>query len=151
MNLKIVPNPEAARELSIENRMKHATKYTVLTVLTVLLAACGGSKKSNPDLPARGEELFANYICNTCHSLDGSEMYGPSLKDIIGKEVTVIRDGEEHRVTVDRKYLIKSIQDPDFEKLKGFEARIMPTPQISKDEVKLLVEYLMALDTQPLP
>jgi cytochrome c oxidase subunit 2 len=146
VNLKIVRIPEAVSDLLIENGMKHAATYTVLTVITVLLAACGGSNKSNPDLQARGEELFANYICNTCHSLDGSEMYGPTLKDIIGKEVTVIRDGEEHRVTVDRKYLKKSIQDPDFEKLKGFEARIMPKPQISKDEVKLLVEYLMTLD-----
>lgn len=122
--------------------MRNTMIYKFLPVLLLLFTACGGTKQANPDLQAKGEELFASYICNTCHSLDGSDMYGPTLKDIYGKEVTVLRDGKEHRVTVDRKYLKRSIQDPDYEKLQGFEERIMPQPQISKTEVKLLVDYL---------
>lgn len=71
-------------------------------------------------------------------------MYGPSLNDIFGKEVTVIRQGDSSRVIIDKKYLNRSIIDPDFEKLKGFENRTMPVPDISKKEVKILVDYLIA-------
>lgn len=72
-------------------------------------------------------------------------MYGPALNEIYGKEVLVIRQGDSSKVVIDRKYLKRSIIDPDFEKLKGYENRSMPVPDISKKEVKILVDYLMEL------
>ena len=132
------------RMLEMELNMRCTTKNACIPALLMLVLACGGPKRDTQDQQTKGGDLFVAYICNTCHSLDGSEMYGPTLKDIHGKKITVIRGGEEYDVTVDRKYLIRSIQDPQYEKLRGFEDKTMPEPRISKTDVKLLVDYLIS-------
>lgn len=125
--------------------MKKVLQSISFSVFLILFSACGGKEPSGQDLLTRGEELFATYICNTCHSLDGSDMYGPTLKDLHGQKVTVVRNGEELSLIANRKYLMRAISDPDFDKVKGFEDRIMPKPRISKSDTKLLVDYLISL------
>lgn len=133
----------------MRNEIKNALISTLLPILMILITACGGNKKDTQDLLAQGEELFTTYICNTCHSLDGSDMYGPTLIDLYGQKITVIRNGEELSLIANRKYLMRAISDPDFDKVKGFEDRTMPRPQISKSETKLLVNYIIALTEGP--
>ena len=120
-------------------------KFLLAPLLVLLFTACGGTGE---DLLSQGEELFANYICNTCHSLDGSDMYGPSLQGLYGQEIRVVRNGEEKTLLANRRYLKRAIIHPDHEKVAGFEDRIMPRPQMSKSDVKLLVDYLIALDDE---
>jgi cytochrome c oxidase subunit 2 len=129
----------------MRNEIRIVRIGTLFPILMMLLTACGGNTKDRQDLLARGEELFSTYICNTCHSLDGSEMYGPTLKDLYRQEITVVRKGKELGRIANRKYLIRAISNPELEKVKGFEDRIMPQPQISKSETKLLVDYIIAL------
>jgi len=73
-------------------------------------------------------------------------MYGPTLQGIYMKEVVVIREGEEVQVAIDRKYLNRSILDPEFEKVKEFQTRTMPKPDISKKEVDILIDYIIGLE-----
>lgn len=107
----------------------------------VFLSSCGDSTDTNN----KGEELFSKYMCFTCHSLDGSVMYGPPLNDLYLKEVSVLRQGKQKSIVAKRKYLKKSIMDPDYEKVLDYENRIMPVPNIPKRDLDTLVDYLMEL------
>lgn len=123
-------------------------KYGILLLIALVYSCGGGAAKKpnqNKDL-LTGPELFNKYVCFTCHSLDGSEMYGPSLQGIYNKEVTVTREGKEIQVVIDRKYLKRSILDPEFEKVKDFQSRTMPQPEISKEEVNILIDYIIGLE-----
>lgn len=113
--------------------------------MILVASACGSQETGRPeDSIQKGQEVFDKYICASCHSMNGNEMYGPALNTIYKKEITVLRDGQEVKVTVDRKYLERSIMDPDYEKVLGFEERTMPQPSIPKQDLKALLEYIVA-------
>lgn len=118
-------------------------------LLLVLFYSCGGGsaeKMNQMQSHETGHDLFQKYVCFTCHSLNGSEMYGPTLQGLYMKELVVVREGLEKQVIADRKYLKRSILDPDFEKVKEYQTRTMPKPEISRKEVDILVEYIIRLD-----
>jgi cytochrome c oxidase subunit 2 len=79
--------------------------------------------------------------CLVCHSLDGSPGPGPTLKGVWGRRETVITDGIERIVTVDEAYLERSIQEPGADLVKGYRG-IMPTEQLDRQELGILVRYL---------
>jgi len=88
-----------------------------------------------------GHELLEEHGCLGCHSLDGSQLLGPSFKGIWGRTVTVMTRGKERSVTVDEEYLRRSIREPNADVVKGFPP-VMPTIGLSEDELKAIVEYL---------
>ena len=59
------------------------------------------------------------------------------------QEVEVIREGKGLTLVADRDYLQRAIEDPRFEEVKGFENKDMPEVLISKQEIKLLVDFLV--------
>ena len=103
----------------------------------------GGPVTAAKDL---GEQLFEQYICNTCHFEDDSGR-GPSLIGIYGKEVkftdgtTRIRDDD---------YLRESIMMPAASVVEGY-LQIMPTYQGQLSEVSLLqlLSYVKSLSGAP--
>ena len=125
----------------------------------IFLSACGegtdkktgnkainqATQQSNTDILTDGSNLFSKYACFTCHSLDGSVMYGPPLNDLFMKDVSVVRKGKEKIIVADRKYFNKAITDPDYEKVSEYKSRIMPKPIIPKDDVETLIDYLIEL------
>lgn len=120
----------------------------LLLILTVSLYACGGSSTNNlsrEEILQKGAQLYTTNGCNICHSLDGSIVYGPSLNDIYMKEITVIRDGREQTLQADRKYLIRAITDPRYEKDVEYRNKEMPITALPREDVELLVEYLITL------
>ena len=119
-----------------------------LLVLISICSSCGNSGKDQStaqDLKTRGEELFLKYACTTCHSRDGSEMYGPPLNGIYRTQEMVNRSGKTITVTIDRKYIKRSIVDPDFEKVLKYQNSTMPVPVISPKDVDVLVDYIISL------
>ena len=110
-------------------------------IALVFLSSCGDAA----DKENEGTELFSRYMCFTCHSLDGRPMYGPPLNDLYLKEVTVLRQGRQKTIVAKRKYLKKSITDPDYEKVLDYENRIMPEPNIPREDLEILVDYLIEL------
>jgi mono/diheme cytochrome c family protein len=128
----------------------------ILAVLTAMLAfgGCREQKKPEPvhvENPARGEFLFKSVGCATCHSMNGDSRYGPPLNSIFGKEVVVIRNGSEAKVTVDRQYLIRSLQDPGAEKVLNFQKRKMPPLNLTPEEINCLVDYIISVNKSQLP
>lgn len=97
----------------------------------------------NMPLPELGKLLYVNKGCNTCHSVDGSRIQGPSFKGIWGE--THQFDGGTSAV-VDENYVRESVLQPAVKVRAGYEA-IMPSFQglLRERELQALAEYIKSL------
>ncbi len=93
---------------------------------------------------AKAKELLGKHSCYTCHSLDGSQMIGPTLKGIFGKKGKVIRGDKEVEITVDELYLLKSLLHPMEEITSGY-APMMPPANLTDEEARNIVEFMKRL------
>ena len=90
-----------------------------------------------------GEELFAKYVCNTCHYPD-SAARAPILSGIYGERVEMA-DGSS--AVVDENYLRESILNPGARIVAGYQP-LMPTyqGQIGEEELIQLIAYIKGLE-----
>lgn len=89
-----------------------------------------------------GAELYTKNACNTCHTVDGSPLVGPSFKGLFGK-TEQFADGSS--TTVDETYIRESILQPQAKIVEGYEGRVMP-PFVLKDwKVDALIAYIKSL------
>jgi cytochrome c oxidase subunit II len=95
-----------------------------------------------PATPAAGGDAIARLLdakeCMSCHSIDGSEGIGPTLKGIYGRK-TKLADGTT--ITADDVYLRDSIVHPEAKIVEGYD-NLMPKPELTDEEVNAIVEYL---------
>jgi cytochrome c oxidase subunit 2 len=93
-------------------------------------------------LSARGEQLFQQLACNTCHVGDGSGR-GPRLAGVFGSEVK-LEGGRT--VKADESYIRESILTPQMKIVQGY-GPIMPTFQglVSEENLLSLIEYVKTL------
>jgi len=96
-----------------------------------------------------GAELGANVAqmqgCQACHSLDGSQLVGPTWLGLYGSQVA-LEDGTT--VVADEEYLRRSILETNAEIVKGYPANVMPSiyqDTLSEEQVDALVEYIKSL------
>ena len=109
--------------------------------LRVVDAATFAAKKTAPAPPQPMDpvyKLLDAKDCLTCHSIDGSEGIGPTLKGIYGRK-TKLTDGST--ITADDVYLRESIINPSNTVVAGFDD-VMPKPELTDEEVNAIVEYL---------
>lgn len=101
-------------------------------------------EKKKEAVPVDGATLFLSKGCLACHSLDGSEKIGPSLKGIYQSTQKVVTDGKPREVTADEAYLHNSIHDPNADVVEGFQPNMMPQfgKILTPEEIDALVEYL---------
>jgi cytochrome c oxidase subunit 2 len=87
-----------------------------------------------------GKKLFATRSCNTCHSLDGSRIQGPSFKGVFGR-TEKFADGSTH--VVDENYIRESLLEPQKKIVEGYPG-VMPTYKgLLKDpEIDALIAYI---------
>src|SRR5579864_9406348 len=100
-------------------------------------------KPQEPKLPAQQQtdpvyKLLETKDCLTCHSIDGSEAIGPTLKGIYGRK-TKLTNGST--IVADDVYLRESIVNPSAKVVAGFDD-VMPKPELTDEEVNAIVEYL---------
>jgi mono/diheme cytochrome c family protein len=98
-------------------------------------------------MAARGEELFNSVGCTKCHSMSGENMYGPPLKFNLGQEITVIRKGSLKNTELDRRYIVRSMKDPDYEKLAGYQQKKMAKIELSSEAIESIADYLIYINT----
>ncbi len=79
--------------------------------------------------------------CMTCHSIDGSESIGPTLKGIWGRK-TKLQGGAT--ITADEAYLRESLVKPEARITDGFDD-LMPKAELTDEEVKQILDYLKTL------
>ncbi len=107
-----------------------------------------GQENSEPNVAlspvAHGQQLTIDLGCAACHSTDGTQLVGPSFKDLYGSQVG-LENGTV--VTADEAYLTKSILDPNVEIVKGYPAGVMPSfkGMIPDAHVTDIVTYLKTL------
>ncbi len=83
-----------------------------------------------------GPTLFTTYLCNTCHTLDGSPGVGPSLAGLGSR--------------LSKADIYESIMDPDATVAEGFPAGVMTATlnglgfrdKTSAKELQTLVDYM---------
>lgn len=127
---------------------KHLALVTLVVILGLMLAACGGGGASASDVAA-GDQLFhqtvigTNAGCMTCHSTEqGVTIVGPSLAGIATTAAT-----EESGKTAE-EFIKESIVDPNKVVTQGFNPNIMPQnwgQVLSEQQINQLVAYLMTL------
>lgn len=101
------------------------------------------AKLDEMDPVALGELMYKQQGCQTCHSLDGSALVGPTWKGLFGKTRT-FTDGTS--ATVDENYIKESIENPTAKVVQGF-APSMPTYQgkLNDKQINGIVEYIKTL------
>jgi cytochrome c oxidase subunit 2 len=119
--------------------------FFVLSLFSGCKSANSG-KATTKENAEKGEVLFHSVGCTQCHSLDGQAMYGPALNTILRTQIQVIRDGENINLNVDREYIHRSIQNPEYEKLVNFDKRKMPKTELSEDQINQLTDYLISIN-----
>ncbi|WP_282134740.1 c-type cytochrome [Seonamhaeicola maritimus] len=122
--------------------------YLLLTSCICILSSCQkNQKKVVQENIEKGQMLFNSVGCINCHSVTGEDkLYGPSLKYSLGSEVTVLRDSIEHVVTINRDYIKRSISNPDFEKLIGYQSSKMAKTTLTPNDIDFIVEYLISIN-----
>ena len=87
-----------------------------------------------------GAALFEQQACNTCHSVDGSRLTGPTMQGLFGS-TEELADGST--VQVDENYLRASILEPGTQIVAGFP-NVMPASYsaLSEDEVSALIAFI---------
>ncbi|HVN81643.1 MAG TPA: cytochrome c oxidase subunit II [Terriglobia bacterium] len=101
----------------------------------------GGSEGS---LSSKGEKLFQQLACNTCHRSD-AQGRGPVLQGLYGSSV-VLDNGET--VLADESYIHESILNPQAKVVAGFQRpSIMPTFRglIDEEQLLQLVAYIKSI------
>lgn len=119
--------------------------------MAALTGACQGAGSgalptpAPEDVPALvelGKQLHTSLTCNTCHSLDGSQLNGPSFKGMFGSKATLV-DGTE--VTRDVPYLVQSIRDPAAQMVKGYKPLMNPYKNLDERSLQALVEFIKSV------
>jgi len=93
-------------------------------------------------LQARGEQLFQQLACSTCHIKDNTGR-GPSLNGIFGAQVK-LQNGQV--VTANESYIRESILTPQMKLVDGYQP-LMPTFQglVNEDGMLSLIEYVKSM------
>jgi cytochrome c oxidase subunit II len=102
----------------------------------------GGATAGGGTMIQRGEQLFTQLACVTCHLSDGSGR-GPSLVGVFGSTVTL---DNGTTLTADESYLRESILNSQAKTVAGYP-QLMPTFQglVNEDGIASLIEYIKSL------
>ncbi len=102
--------------------------------------ASAGVDEDTP-LPELGAQLYQQQACIGCHTLDGTEIIGPTFAGLYGKTET-LDDGST--VVVDDDYLRESIVDPNAKIVQGYANVPMPAGYtgLSERQLSALIAFI---------
>lgn len=95
--------------------------------------------------PHPGEQLAEAEGCLQCHSNDGSEGVGPTLKGLYGSTVKVTRYDKPLTVTADEAYIRQSIKSPSGFISEGYDDTMPSYEDVSEETLDGLVSYIKSL------
>jgi len=90
-----------------------------------------------------GEMIYKKNACYTCHSVNGSNIIGPSFKGVWG---STMKHTDGSSVIVDENYILESILEPQKKIVEGYQG-VMPSYKgILRDrEIEGVIEYIKSL------
>ena len=96
------------------------------------------------DPVVRGQLTAQQFGCLACHSIDGSDLVGPTWSGIFGSTET-LDDGSS--ILVDQNYLFKSIRDPGIQIVSGFQ-NLMPEAvgnDMTDEQIEDVIAFIESL------
>ena len=101
----------------------------------------GITPKAYSALARQGREVAETNGCFACHSLDGSQVVGPTWQGVWGTE-TALADGSS--AIVDEPYVVESIREPALRLVEGFAPVMIPYDEstISEEDMEALIAFL---------
>lgn len=91
---------------------------------------------------ALGQQVFTRNACGACHSIDGSQIVGPTLLGLYGKD-RAFDDGTS--ATADDDYLYTSIVNPMDKIVEGYLPQMVAYDYLPENEIRSLIEYIKTL------
>ena len=118
------------------------TEYEEMVAQEEALAEARSAASGEEEISAsRGEQLYTANACQTCHSLDGSRLVGPSFTGLYGSE-RQFADGSS--AIADSTYIANSIINSGDQIVESY-SNVMPNyDYLSEGEVKSLIEFIKA-------
>ena len=92
-----------------------------------------------------GAKVAQENGCLSCHSVDGSQLVGPSWLGAYGS-ARPLADGTV--VTADDEYLRQAILEPNARIAEGYPANVMPQDygeRLAEEEINALIAYIRSL------
>lgn len=114
-----------ATNLQVVNRAEYTPKQTAPS-----------TQSADP-----GYQLLEKKECLSCHSVDGQEGIGPTLKGIFGR-TEKMTNGQT--ITADEAYLRESIVKPEAKIVQGYDD-LMTKTDLTEEEVQQMIDYLKTL------
>jgi len=103
-------------------------------------------KKSQPKISAaKGHKIAQSNGCFSCHSTDGSEMDGPTWKNLYGSKVQLKNDST---VIADSSYIAESIKKPTADVVKGFSPTMPSFSYLSNTKIKSIIAYIKSISNK---
>jgi cytochrome c oxidase subunit 2 len=101
------------------------------------------SRATAQNMETAGQQLFAQYSCNSCHAADGAGN-GPSLARVYGQPVHLSSGAT---ILADDDYLRESIVRPAAKVVAGYQP-VMPVYQgrLNEEQILDLIAYIRSLD-----
>jgi cytochrome c oxidase subunit II len=105
-----------------------------------------GGGNTGESLAQRGQALFTQFACITCHQ-PNAQGRGPMLNGLLGSTVHL---SNGNTITADEAYVRESILNPTAKVVAGFQP-IMPTfqGQVTEEQILALTEYIKSLPAMP--
>lgn len=116
-------------------------EYAERTARAEALAEAASANENTEISVDRGKEIVTANACGACHSLDGSDMVGPTWLGAWGRE-GVTQDGEKY--VVNEEYVKESILNPQAKIVEGY-APVMVAYPLSDSELASVIEYLKTI------
>ena len=118
------------------------TEYEAMMERQEALAEAQAAGSANEEITAeRGERLYTANACQTCHSLDGTQLVGPSFAGLYGAD-RQFDDGSS--AVADEDYISNSIINPGDNIIEGYNNVMPPYNYLSDGEIQSLVEFIKA-------
>jgi cytochrome c2 len=138
---KLPPIPDA-REFA-ENNSDDAQRKTAEASTDQVSGSQAAPAPAQLTMVDQGKKLFAVKGCVSCHSVDGEQKIGPSIKGAFGQQVQFTNGTMAVR---DENYLHESIVKPNAKVVQGYQA-VMPTyqGQLTELEINSIIAYIKSL------
>jgi cytochrome c oxidase subunit 2 len=148
--LRITPNLEGSFKIrcaELCGRLHYDMQANVSVVQGSEFLAWLESQAGECELEAAecGQRWATQFGCVACHSVDGTQIVGPTWLGLAGSTVP-LSDGPT--VVADTDYLLKSILDPNEQIHEGFQPGIMPLnfeELLTPEQMEQIVAFIESL------
>ena len=104
----------------------------------VTWAEMKAGRKPEEPIVTKGRQIADQNGCFACHSLDGTQVVGPTWQGMWGRQVT-LADGST--ITADEAYIIESIVEPNAKLVEGFGS-VMTPYTFTEEDMEALMRFL---------